>query len=72
MARQIDRLVADGSGTATLSKTPTDPTLVRLWASGLRQAKDVTFTLAPGSRAIAFVLSGFPPAGDSILADYTV
>lgn len=70
MPRQIDHLVSDGSGIATLTQTPTDPALVRLWASGLRQVLNITFTMAPGSRTVAFVDSAFPPGGDLITADY--
>lgn len=70
MPRKVEHFVSDGSGTQLLSFVPTDPALLRLWGSGLRQVKDSTFTLALGSRAIAFADPTFPPAGDLITADY--
>lgn len=70
MPMQRDDLISDGSGDATLTKTPLDPALVRLWASGLRQYLGVTFTMAPGSITISFVDSSFPPQGDLITAIY--
>lgn len=70
MPRKIEHLISDGSGDVTLSFAPTDITQLRLWASGLRQYLNVTFTMVPGSITISFADSSFPPAGDLVTADY--
>ncbi len=68
MAQQVDNFVSDGSGVVTLTKTPSDATQVRIWASELRQKVTLQYNLA--GVTVTFVAGYIPPIGDAILADY--